>query len=45
MKIMKSPLRLIGLIGGVSIFFFVISCKHDKGVAPTTVQKWSDLPM
>jgi hypothetical protein len=45
MKIMKSPLRLISLIGGISIFLFVMSCKHDKGVAPTTVQKWVDLPM
>jgi hypothetical protein len=41
---MKSAIRITAALCA-GLFFLVSSCKHDKGVAPTSVKAWSALPL
>jgi len=42
---MKLLFRIAAWLCVGAIFLVVSSCKHDKGVAPTTVQTWTNLPL
>ena len=42
---MKSPLRIMALPCAFLIAAFLFACKHDKGVAATSVKKWDALTM
>jgi len=43
---MNSPARLMLLLGtGLIVVLCTNSCKHDKGVAPTSLKRWDALPL